>query len=56
MKRIYLRAIACTLSVVLLYPAFVAVSQTNTGLLSAVVTSFTGSVIPKAEAWATRKI
>lgn len=55
MKRIYLRVIACTLSVVLLYPAFVVVSQTNTGLLSGVVTSFSGSVIPKAEVWATRK-
>ena len=55
MKRVYLRVIACTLSVVLLYPAFVVVSQTNTGLLSGVVTSFSSSVIPNAEVWATRK-
>ena len=55
MNRIYLRAIACTLSVVLLYPAFVAVSQTNTGSLSGTVTNVFGIVIPEAEVWATRK-
>jgi hypothetical protein len=36
MKRIYLRVIAYTLSVVLLYPAFAVVSQTNTGSLSGI--------------------
>lgn len=54
MKRIYLRGIACTLSVVLLYPAFVVVSQTNTGSLSGIVTDVFGSLIPKAKVWATR--
>ena len=54
MKRIYLRVIACTLSVVLLYPAFV-VSQTKTGSLSGVVTDVVGIVVPKAKVWATRK-
>jgi Carboxypeptidase regulatory-like domain len=54
MKQTYLRVIACTLSVVLLYPAF-AVSQTNTGSLSGTVIEFLGAVIPKAKVWATRK-
>ena len=55
MKRIYLRAIACTLSVVLLYPAFVAVSQTTTGSLSGIVTDVVGIVVPNAKVLATRK-
>ena len=55
MKRSYLRVIACMLSVVLLYPAFVAVSQTNTGSLSGVVTDLMGVLVPKAKVWATRK-
>ena len=54
MKRISLRAVACTLSVALLCPAF-AVSQTSTGSLSGVVTDVTGIVVPKAKVWATRK-
>lgn len=52
MKRV---VIACTLCVVLLYPAFAAVSQTNTGSLSGTVTDVVGIVIPKAKVWATRK-
>ena len=55
MKQIYLRVVVCTLSVVLLYPAFVAVSQTNTGSLSGTVIDVLGAVIPKAKVWATRK-
>lgn len=55
MKRIYLRVIACTLSVVLLYPAVVAVSQANTGSLSGTVIDVLGIIIPKAKVWATRK-
>lgn len=55
MKRIYLRVIACTLSVVLLFPAFVATSQTNNGSLSGVVTDAMGIVIPKAKVWAVRR-
>ena len=54
MKRICLNVFACTLSVVLLYPAF-AVSQTNTGSLSGTVIEFLGAAIPKAKVWATRK-
>lgn len=50
-----LHVIACTLSVVLLYPAFAAVSQTNTGSLSGMVTDVLGISIPKAKVWATRK-
>jgi len=55
MKRVYLRVITCMLSGVLLYPAFAAVSQTNTGSLSGVVTDALGIVIPKAKVWAIRK-
>lgn len=54
MKQIYFRVIACTLSVVLLYPAF-AVSQTNTGSLSGIVIDVLGIAIPKTKVWATRK-
>ena len=54
MKQFYLAVIACTLSVVLLYPAF-AVSQTNTGSLSGMVIDVMGIAIPKAKVWATRK-
>ena len=54
MKQIYLRVVACTLSVVLLYPAF-AVSQTNNGSLSGTVIDVLGTVIPKAKVWATQK-
>ena len=55
MKQIYVRIIACTLSVVLLYPAVVAVSQTNTGSLSGTVIDVLGIAIPKTKVWATRK-
>ena len=55
MKRVYLRVIACMLSVGFLYPAFAVVSQTNTGSLSGVVTDALGIVIPKAKVWAIRK-
>ncbi len=55
MKRVYLRVITCTLSVVFLYPAFTAVSQTNTGTLSGIVTDAMGIVIPKAKVWAIQK-
>ena len=55
MKQFYLRVIACTLSVVLLYPAF-AVSQTNTGSLSGTVIDVMGIAYPKAKVWATRSL
>ena len=55
MKQINSRVIACTLSVILLCPAIVAVSQTNTGSLSGIVTDVMGIVIPKAKVWAIRK-
>ena len=54
MKRIYVRVVVCTLSVVLLYPAF-AVSQTNSGSVSGTVIDVLGIVIPRARVWATRK-
>lgn len=55
MKRIYSRVIAGALSVILLYPAFFAVSQTNTGSLSGMVTDVMGIAIPKAKVRATRR-
>ena len=55
MKRVYLRVFTCTLSVVLLYPAFAVVSQTNTGSLSGMVTDVMGAAVPKAKVWAIRK-
>lgn len=54
MKQIYFRVIACTLSVILLYPAF-AVSQTNTGSLSGIVIDVLGIAIPRTKVWATRR-
>ena len=49
------RIIACTLSMILLYPAIVAVSQTNSGSMSGIVVDVLGIVIPKAKVWATRR-
>ena len=50
-----LHVIACTLGVILLYPALVAVAQSNTGSLSGMVTDVMGVAIPKAKVWAIRK-
>lgn len=53
MKQVNFKVIAFTLSIVLLCPAFVAVSQTSAGSLSGTVTDLMGISIPRAKVRAT---